>query len=836
MTGIDADLAQIEDLCRKVRPQDAEDKMRALLASLPLSELTALQGRLRDTITSAFLKKRRLILTSVLDERLAAPHPPPAAATESSPPGPEISRSKIVPPMLPSPKPTDLAPAGEQPGSRRLAESEVVDRLRDFSDVLKDLSDHHIFQWSTYYRDWLAEDFDWFLLAGERYSDYQAMLEQVGGQLRSHAREIFEKGYRYQAEQGENTTYILSKSLKGLQRFLDLPIEFYSAKLPSATNVPRARRLRLLNSCMLAGILCGYADVAFGASPGSRVLLQNPKSWVHTLAFLGGSDVHTLLQQFERNDFIRGVISNIVPVVEAFDELGNKREHMPLPAVSQLLWNAGGINIWLRPSAIVPHSQMIELQCYVGEDFIDSGNLVEAAERGVTVLVAPLRPELRTMVQKQERLHGMVVATRADDLTDISETRRAVHGLLVRRAFRQGISSVLSQPLQSNLARAFPLDQPDLLRYFRVRRQSVRDLLRAFEARSGVRLWCSVRRSGKTTAGADLATTTGEATVVSQTCDTTGQSPNDWVFYDKVVTALSDGRQLAATFLMDLVKHCADVQSANSTRYVFVLDEYETLFGQLRAQLERDYNLRYTVVQPLLNQMVAFARDNLLIFIGQQPNAHYLLMDQNQLAPHVRQDHFPLFQHESGEPHEEFAQLVQKVVTTQMEPDPSFVGAIFAETAGHPFLTVNLLADFVDWLIDNGRRLSQLRLTAEDMQQFTDAMLRPGHIATGRDYVLFREAAVEAMGRFGRIHTPWLSAVYSGISEIVKASPDTLSCSRADFAEMVRRAQGEGGIDAELLLSSASESNFLSYDDHVVRPKIRLLGRIAAVSVGSVKA
>jgi hypothetical protein len=57
-----------------------------------------------------------------------------------------------------------------------------------------------------------------------------------------------------------------------------------------------------------------------------------------------------------------------------------------------------------------------------------------------------------------------------------------------------------------------------------------------------------------------------------------------------------------------------------------------------------------------------------------------------------------------------------------------------------------------------------------------------------------------------------------------------------DFTDIVRRLGLGTGINADLLLSSATESNFLNHDDEWVWPKIRLLGRIAATTQGEVTA
>ena len=659
-----------------------------------------------------------------------------------------------------------------------------------------------------------------FLGAGDRYPDYQGLLEQVHGALRAHAADIFLKGYHYRLEQLENRENILEKSLNGLQRFLNLAIEFYSAKLPSAVTARQARRLRMLNACLLSAILRGYSDVQFGSDSGAAVLLQNPKSWIDTIPYLTGGHVHELLQQLERTDLIRGIMINVVPVIEALDHLGEGREHMPLPAVCQLLPDEYGLDIWLRPSALARHSQMIELLCYFGGDAVVSADLYDAARRGVAVIVAPDWPELR----RQTALRDMVITTRDDDMTWIPQTRENVQRRLIDRAFREGLASAQSQPLTSNFARAFPLEKPEVLRFFRVNRQSVRDLLRIFEARSGVRLWCSVRRSGKTTAGGELGSSSGQVNVVSQTCDTTGQAPDDGVFYARVLKAIDSGRQLPPDFVMEAVRSCTENHNYEGGRYVLVLDEYETLFGRLRSALRKDYDLRFTVVQPLLNQLVQFTRGNLLIFLGQVPDAHFLLMEQNQLAPHVQQDHFPLFQHQTGEPDEEFAQLVQKIISPQMELQPSFVQAIFNETAGHPYLTVNLLGDFVDWLVAEKRLISELQLTAEDVATFAVAGLRPSHIATCGDYKVFRKIAAEAMGEDGKVHTPWLRTVYLCLSEIVRTSPETLSCSRADFATIAGQILDEGELEPDGLLTTAAESNFLCYDDETVAPRYHCSG------------
>ncbi|WP_433495478.1 hypothetical protein ACQP26_09440 [Micromonospora sp. CA-248089] len=806
------------------QPGPSEERVTAMMDRLQQDELRALEPFFRHTI-GAFLRKRRDRLLLHLEKKLTAPKPgiPPRPAV----PTPATVFRRNTPATTASQIPT------ARPVKQPVTQAEVDERMADLEEALNKLSEKHIFQWHTFYRDWLSEDFDWFLDALASYVRYPQVLEKIHDALAAHSAEIFEKGRRHQINQGETEQYAIDKSLKGLQSFLDLPIEFYSARLPSAVDTRRATRLRALTSTMLSAILTGYTQLDFGTYTGGAVLARYPRSWAHTLAFSTPDDLDALLGLIEHNDFARSLMFYLTPLVEAIESLGEGREHMPLPALSQLRSDAGLMNIWLRPSALSPYPQLIELECYLGDRYVRQPDLLEAARRGVTVAVVPISTGPAHRVQDDPRLQQIVVPAEAD-LSKVPSIRDAIRAPLVGRAYHQGTASSRRQPLGHNVARAFPRDNPNLLPYYIVHRQTVRDLFRTFESRSGVRLWCSVRRSGKTTAGArlDADTTTGQVTVVKQTCDTTGETPNDNMFYKQVQAALTAGNWLPETFFRDLIRRCGDGQ-AISDRTVFVLDEYETLFGALSASLRRDNDLRYFVVQPLLNQMVEFSRENLIIFLGQQPNAHYILMDQNQLSPYVQQDSFPLFDHKQGEPREEFAQLIRKVLTNPVNPDASFVDAVYRETAGHPYLTVSILSGLVDWLIEEKRPVNKLELTRDDFDQFAATRLRPAAVSLNRDYGIFHEAAREALSEAGRQRSPWLHEVYAVLRAVARSSPETLRCTRRDFEEIA--AQVSDGIDAGRLLATSSDSNFLAYDDQHVWPRIRLLGRIAAVAQGGVK-
>lgn len=805
MPKIDRILAQVEQLVLAVKLQEAEDRLRSLIGTMGSEELGTWEADLRLTI-GRFLPKRRNVLLRVLDERLAETDP--------------RSGYRLNPPLLLS-----------EPGPGIDVEMLRTDLVRD----LRVLSERHIYEWSTFYRDSLSVHFDRYAEAVETEELADEALQALREALALHAVEIWRKGFVYLTSQAYGTPEsAIAKSLNGLQRFLDLPIEFFSAR-DAGVGSQEARSLRSVTSAMLRGILEGFARADFGGLTGGGILPDSSRSWAHSLAFLTDDDLAPLLELLGPGDFRQGVSRSVRPFVQALDDLCAKSgDYVPLTALAQMNWDARRLDASIQPPPYAAEPQLIEIQCYLDSSFVARHALEEAANRNVAVVVAPLRPDLRALVEASDRLKRVVVAA-ADDEQGIAAVGHRVASALESSIYKRRSPRMGAQPLQYNFAREFPLHNPFLTRYFYVHRSSVRELLRTFERRNGVRLWCSVRRSGKTTASLDLGATTGSSTIVNQTCETTGQIPDASLFYDSVCEALASGRQLSSTYFVEVVERAMPERASSGGRAVFVLDEYETLFGRLKSAVAREPDLRYAVAQPLLNQMVAFTRDNLLVFLGQQPNAHFILMDQNQLSAYVEQDPFPLFEHDEGTGIGELPELVRKVLTERVAVDSSFVDALHSETAGHPYLTVNVLVEFVEWLIEKRRPVSSLQLDGEDFAKFSKQKLRPKNVSVSPEYRFFREAISEALGSDARSATPWLHAVYTCIRGIARISPETLVCRRTDFETIVERAHlPEIGWDADSLLSTGGQANFLAYDDDDVWPKIRLLARLAAVTRGRV--
>jgi hypothetical protein len=795
MSSIDDLLGQVESLNASVKPTEAEDRLRSLLATMGPAELRVWEPDLRRTI-ERFLPKRRRALMSLLDKLLEVK--------------PEFTKP-------PDSRASDMRP--------------IVSGLES---ELEELSAHHIFQWSTFYRDSLGQFFTRFVEASAS-PGLRSEAEAVRSLLREHTHDTFMKGY-FHVTRFDSDQHAIAKSVSGLQRFLDLPIEFYSARLSADLRKVDAIALRNLSSAMLCGIIEGYAGLRFERLSGNQVLSEYVRSWAHVLAFMTAQHVQAVLDVLEVNEFSQSAKLAILPLASALDRLADyatDTDYIPLPALSQLVWPQRRLDVSLRPAPYAPRP--VQVQCYLDPSFVDEPELTEAANRELGAIVAPLRPTLRKFVAEDVRVNQIVVPI-LEDVANENATSDRLITVLEQAIYRRHSTRIGSQSLQYNFAREFPLKNPFLTRYYHVYRKSVRDLLRTFERRNGVRLWCSVRRSGKTTAGIDLGSTTGESNVISQTCDSTDQVAGGSLLYDAICESLARADQLPNGFFQQTVNSCMTSGETPEHRTVLVLDEYETLFGQLSTAVDHDLRLRYTVVQPLLNQMVAFTRDNLIVFLGQQPNAHYILMDQNQLSAYVQQDTFPLFTHDPDGGEEEFSELLQKILSDRVRFDRSFVDRVYIETSGHPYLTANLMVEFVEWLIRTKRPTNALSFTASDVSAFATRMLRRDRISICTEYAFFRDAAIrQALSMQGKRQNPWLYAIYSVIRAIAIQNPESFVCSREEFVDIVARLDIErAGITPDYLLTTGEQSNFLSYSEKSVAPRIRLLGRIAAVATPEV--
>lgn len=719
----------------------------------------------------------------------------------------------------------DIEPASEPTEEYFLTSNASM--VVDFRHALDELRDRHIYQWSTFYRDTLEEYFSKFFTEFKQTSRNEtgdAFLDP----LADHSCQIFSRGYEYVRANLSHDDAI-QKSINGLSRFLELPLEFYSARSTSVFGYDSTFALRLLASAAVCGIIEGYAKVRFGQQGGEMILPRFQRTWLHYMAFLTpqhADRVIELLGSLELSDSLRTSVLPLLDVVQRFFDRTDE-DYFPLPITGQFSWYQRRLDLTIRAPHDAESQRLIEANAFMDAKFVSPVDLNDAVGRQVSLIIAPLRPDVLKVVRTRKLLSELVVPS-----------EKAPRDLVANEAFRVWDDTIFalrskrrgSFPITYNFAREFPLRDQNKAQFFHVARTSVRDLLRTFERRNGARLWCSVRRSGKTTACFDLESAAGDSTIVPQTCGST-QTVGARVFFDRVADALESGKRLPASFVSNVVSECAPIE-VKSRRVVLVIDEYETLFGLLKTKVNDKPSVQYSVVQPILDQLVAFSYENLLVLLGQQPDAHFILMEQNQLAPYVEQDAFPLFEHNVATTTGEFSELVRKIFAGRIDCASGFMDALFEETAGHPFLTVNVLGEFVDWLIEQQRPQVGLRVDEEDFEEFAATNLAKERLELSQDYEFFRNAAAEAMSERGYRSNPWLYTTYWILHLLSnKRGVHRFRSSIPDFRNLFKRipVPANAGLPTwSEMLRSASQANFLAQDERGVSVKIRTLGRIAS--------
>jgi hypothetical protein len=519
------------------------------------------------------------------------------------------------------------------------------------------------------------------------------------------------------------------------------------------------------------------------------------------------------------------MVETLLPAVAALDQLA-RRDHGVLPALGQFVWDARRFELGLRTTSVAGGPQLVEVQFCLDSAFATITLVEEAAQRSVAAIAGPFRADVDEWIQSIDRIRDRVVNTAK---LDVDSVERRLLSLIEAAVGQRAGAGAPGAILRYNMAREFPLKNAVLSRFFHIYRRSVRNLLRTFERRNGVRLWCSVRRSGKTTACFDLGGTTAGSVVVTQTCANTEGRPEASSLYDRVIAAIQQRDHLPPDFFPSVVEACGPGRKLGEGRFVVVLDEYEYLFEQLRLASEEDERIEYAVAQPLLNQLVAFSRENLLILIGQQPDAHYILMDKNQLSAYVEADHFPLFSPGDDGDASEFRLLIRKALFDQIPFDWEFEKELYEETGGHPYLTVNVLVELVEWLIQRKVSLSSFQLDRQQWQWFRQHWLTRDRLATTETFAFFRQTAAEALGMRGRTRTPWLNAQYWLLRQIARESNDTFKVSEGEASGLLQIVGTPDHHSSEELLSTGHAANFLSIQDGFVTPRVRLLSRLAEV-------
>lgn len=354
-------------------------------------------------------------------------------------------------------------------------------------------------------------------------------------------------------------------------------------------------------------------------------------------------------------------------------------------------------------------------------------------------------------------------------------------------------------------------------------------MLHRIEGENGARVWASVRRSGKSTACQDLGHSIGGSLIISQSCESTDPEPEKTHIFTEILHALESGSRLKGEFFETQIRRLVRGTFYRGQKKILLLDEYETLLENLRIALKQDPDLRYLVAQPLLSQMTSFAAQNLLIFVGQRPDAHFIIMDQNQLSPYVVQDTFPLFKH-AGEANSEFSVLVEKVLTERVDFTMGFVDQIFRLTNGHPFLSVNVLTDYCDWAIEKRLPLTRESFADESAKAFVAERLVREKLKASPNYEFFRRMARHSLSPEAKKSVPWIYVAGELLRFCGSEGTDGLwRVSLDDFRRTYSDLDGSLLLDMEAdeFLNGAEAANFfVRTPDNSVGPMIPILSAI----------
>lgn len=696
--------------------------------------------------------------------------------------------------------------------------------------ALRQLAEKHIFKWTPHYRDALRFVFTSALKELPASAQLDSEIHAIGGEVAQHAQRVYGQGYRYQIERGLQPDVCEAKSVNGLQTFLDLIVSTFLDKRPEIEDAAGAEVLWALASTCIVSIIRGYGSVNFGTTSGWSLLHRNPRVWVPPAGFCRGSELQTLFEESPPSDVDDDLRVTLTAAALATERVahGFHGKDVLLPRLSRISPTVP-LRIDVTLSAMrAGRNRELLVTCFWQGTVRSEQPVLSAMELGAAAIVGRFIPNLQVLIE-----HGSFPSV--VDASGTTAEHQAIQHLSERVVAKLETyvsdSASFGDPadVPRNFAKDFPLDDPDFRRQFMVERHSVKQLLQQLEGCTGIHLWCSVRRSGKTTAVMELPDAGWQSAVCMQTMNHEPRRPIQNIFARRVREAFQQGREIDEGFFGQVVRECVLAASAAESidrRVVFIIDEYETLFAHIDSYAREDVSLKVRVALPLLSQMVDFSANNLLVLMGQRPDAYQILPAQNQLSPLVQQYKFPLFHHVNGAQETEFTLFLKLVLSDKLPFDSTFAQAVFEETSGHPYLTVNLMIDFCDWLIATHHRLSAEPLAEKNFVKFVKDRLASAALKRSPHYEFFHSMMAGYLSEQSRADEPWLFAVASLLQK--------LSQRRASFSLPVNTFEQEAAplgaaarMPASRLLTTGCQANFFRDKDGVITPGVKILSRLA---------
>lgn len=316
------------------------------------------------------------------------------------------------------------------------------------------------------------------------------------------------------------------KSVSGLQAFLDLAVSVYLDRRQSVSTAIEAGILWGLTSSMLAGIAAGYGTADFGGMSGWHLLAQNPRSWLPPMGFCRGVEIMSFFEEFPAAHRNVEMYRSLGGTLLAIDRLAHKfyDGDILLPRLSRMsIQGPVRLDITLAAKRGARRQDLL-VTCFWQGKLTSSHPIRAAQSLRAAAVVAALDDRTASWIE-HDLIRGVVnTEDHAAEPQPIHNLSELIFACLEAQEIRDdgyGGPSVMTH----NFAGDFPLDDPEFRRQFLVQRHSVKLLLQEFDGNTGVHLWCSVRRSGKTTAAQELADSSGGSIVVTQTMDRMLRSP-----------------------------------------------------------------------------------------------------------------------------------------------------------------------------------------------------------------------------------------------------------------------------------------------------------------------
>lgn len=243
----------------------------------------------------------------------------------------------------------------------------------------------------------------------------------------------------------------------------------------------------------------------------------------------------------------------------------------------------------------------------------------------------------------------------------------------------------------------------------------------------------------------------------------------------------------------------------------------------MQEEVRRNPIAKLDFFDPLLDGLVEASDRWSVLFLGLNPRAARIFMQDNPVAPRLQSSPFPLFQHSANQGSTEFAELLGKVVTGNFEIEQILIDRLHYWTAGHPHFAVSVMREFLDWVLRNNRlrEARDRRLRADWWDSFAADRLEPLAMMHSSHFVRYRD-----------FHSAWRESPDDPWLRAIARLAEHIGSERLDGPQAVGFVSESAGVDpgaAREMLVDASLANLVSIESSsgAISMMVPLYGRLA---------